>query len=67
MPRHSILWDLCSQNLLWVTLEKLFIESEGKSAPTHFTYTGIYIFLSPISSRGRKMLYFVWIAKVEET
>lgn len=44
MPRCSILWDLGSQNLLWVALEKICIESESKLLP--FTYTGIYIFLS---------------------
>lgn len=65
MPRRSIWWDLCFQNSFWVALEKMCVESEGKSFL--FTFTCINLFLSLVSSLGRKMFYFVWIAKVEET
>lgn len=50
---------LGSQSLLWIALEKTFIESEGRSFP--FTYPGIYILMNLVNSLGRKMFCFLFL------
>ena len=44
------------QDLLWIALEKIFIELEDKSFP--LTYPGIYMLMSLVNSLWRNMFCF---------